>query len=661
MQPGQPGEPYGSNAGGSAGGQPLLPAPAQSSRFDEPLPTLPDMAPPSGSGQMNLAALVSRPSAPPAGRMPTTGQMPAVSAPSGVPGAVSAPPGASLGVRSAMLAHTAARMAAVVQGSRPEAEGAVGPREPTLTARMRAVQPPDVARQAISELGVLARELATLPDALEESGLARTHRDSYFEATEDYLRLARIAWESVAEERLEQSGADAEYRQRAILVARRVSQLQQECRSAIENAEFQLPRHTPPLWRRRVGLVRTGLRAWQERLAPTPDPLRMGRGLFVLRGYFGLATAGGLEMLLLDLLMGTTIALLAVFGIGMALLLAGAIAAGSAATLTVGLGAATVATFGALALVVVLGARGPAPLGRLLGAAVFSATRSTRNLDTGTALLGGLLRAWWQLVGVVAVVGLFAALAAGGVLLGSTGLLVQPGGTTAALTFAGGVAALASGLAATVSLAALVLLGVPTLLAALLRFATELGGSPTWVPAARRYALRPALVVLAALSGALLLGGWIATNALVWRGSVFTSFSFGSVALAVTTRGVLLLAALVVPYLLLLELPFRVGMRRWRHAWLADLAVRRADVESHVRRLSATDPRSGAQDTGDDNLRAMQYDLVLLQFYRDKIAEAGKTAAAPIGLARAFVALVLAAATALALDNAVVLIHALVK
>jgi hypothetical protein len=608
-----------------------------------------------GSGQMNLAALASRSSAPPAEGMPTAGQMPIMSAPSG------APPSASLGVRSAMLANTAARMAAVVQGSRPEAGGVVGPREPTLTARMRAVQPPDVARQAISELGVLARELATLPDALQESGLARTHRDSYFEATEDYLRLARLAWESVAEERLEQSGADPEYRQRAILVARRVSQLQQECRSAVENAEFQLPRRTPPLWRRRVGLVRAGLRAWQERLAPTPDPLRMGRGLFVLRGYFGLATAGGLELLLLDLLMGTTITLLALFGVGIALLFAGAIAAGSVAALTVGLGAATVATFGALALVVALGVRGPAPLGLLLGAAVFSATRSTRNIHIGDAPLAGLLRAWWLLLGVAAVPALFAALAAGGVLLGSTSLLTQPGDSAATLAFAGGGAALASGLAATVSLAALVLLGAPTWLATLLRCAAELGSSPTWVPAARRYALQPALVVLATLSGALVLGGWIATNALVWRGSVFSSFSLGGVALAVTTRGALLLAVLVVPYLLLLELPFRVGMRRWRRAWLADLAVRRADVESHVRRLSATDPRSGAQDTGDDNLRAMQYDLVLLQFYRDKIAEAGKTTAAPFGLASAFAALVLAAATALALDNATALVHALVK
>src|SRR5579884_3248501 len=208
---------------------------------------------------------------------------------------------------------------------------AAAAREPTLTARIRAVQPPDVARQAISELGVIARELAALPDALEESGLARTHSAAYFSAVDDYQRLARLAWEAVAEERLEQSGADPEYRQRAILVARRIGQLQQECRAATQNDQFQLPRRRPAFWRRRIRLVRSGLRAFQERLTPTPDPLPMGRGLFLLRGSLGLAASGGLGLFLLDLLVGGTLTLLAIATLGLVLLLAGALAAGIAA------------------------------------------------------------------------------------------------------------------------------------------------------------------------------------------------------------------------------------------------------------------------------------------------------------------------------------------
>ena len=98
------------------------------------------------------------------------------------------------------------------------AEGG-GARGPTLTQKIRSVQPPDVARQAMSELGVLAHELDTLPGLLESAGLVHSHQRTYFEASDAYLTLAQQAWMSVAEERLEQSGAEPEYRQHAIGVA----------------------------------------------------------------------------------------------------------------------------------------------------------------------------------------------------------------------------------------------------------------------------------------------------------------------------------------------------------------------------------------------------------------------------------------------------------
>src|SRR5262249_15439327 len=154
---------------------------------------------------------------------------------------------------------------------------------------------------------------------------------------------------------------------------------------------------------------------------------------------------------------------------------------------------------------------------------------------------------------------------------------------------------------------------------ALIRFTVEVGGSPSWVPAARRYALAPALILLATLTGALLLGVWFGSDRVNWGQTVLVELHAGSSPLTLSLRGVALLAVLALPYLILLEVPFRLGMQRWRRTWLGDLTVRRADVESHVRRLSAADPRSGTQDTSDENLRAMQYDLVLLQFYREKM------------------------------------------
>jgi hypothetical protein len=113
---------------------------------------------------------------------------------------------------------------------------------------------------------------------------------------------------------------------------------------------------------------------------------------------------------------------------------------------------------------------------------------------------------------------------------------------------------------------------------------------------------------------------------------------------ALTLRAVLLFGALALPYLLLLELPFRLGIARWRAQRLSDLAARRGDLDSQVRRL-ATQPAS------DEVLQAMQYDLVLLQFYRGQVQEAQAVTTAPYGLRGRLFALALAVAAAFALDG----------
>ena len=61
-------------------------------------------------------------------------------------------------------------------------------RPQTLTQQLRSVQPPDVARQAINELSVLAGELIALARELELSGLARIHASAYFAAARAYGR-----------------------------------------------------------------------------------------------------------------------------------------------------------------------------------------------------------------------------------------------------------------------------------------------------------------------------------------------------------------------------------------------------------------------------------------------------------------------------------------
>src|SRR5579872_177528 len=171
--------------------------------------------PPGFSGMQS-----NMPPAPPARgqAMPVQPAMPLPTRPAAIPAPATPAVAASLGrvsghpMQQAPSSRPNQPAGGTPQMPQDPANAAVGPRQPTLTQQMRSIQPPDVARQAMSELGVLARELATLPGELTAAGLSRTSAPSYFEATQIYLGLARQAWESVAEERLEQSGAEPEYR-----------------------------------------------------------------------------------------------------------------------------------------------------------------------------------------------------------------------------------------------------------------------------------------------------------------------------------------------------------------------------------------------------------------------------------------------------------------
>ena len=649
MQPGRTGD-SGNQQSGQRGQPPQIPPlprqqPATSGGPAMGLPALPGV-PPGFSGIQPNA-----PFAPPARgpAMPAQSRMPARSGanPNALPAPITPAVAPSLGRVSSVPMPPPSQPGQPSDGMSP---GATGPRKPTLTQQMRSVQPPDVARQAMSELGVLARELATLPEELAAAGLARGSAGGYFEATQIYLGLARQAWESVAEERLEQSGAEPEYRQRAIAVARRVSQLQQECRTVTVTPEFPIPRRTPPFWDRRVGLVRKGLLAFQEHLSPTPEAQDMGRGLFRLRGYIGLASAAGLELGLLSVLTSGVIVLLALLGVGLLLQLVGAaiIGAGTATT------TAGIELLGIVLLDVLVAAllvRGPHPLPLLLGAAVFSPSRSTRNGRSGSPLAAALLRSWWILTGLIGALGIISSLAYGGTIAVAQAQGQAPSDLAASLTYVGTIITTMVAPAAGISLACLLLLAIPTLLLALVRFAAEVVGGPGWIPGARRYTLDPALTILAPFTALCALGLWLGSQALGLDQSTLFTFSIGTLVATVTLRGVVLVLALILPYLLVLDMPYRLGMRRWGRAWMADLTVRRADVESHVRRLSVSDPQSGAQNTSDENLRAMQYDLVLLQFYRDKIAEAARTSGAPFGASRYIVALIVVLAAAFLLDG----------
>ena len=518
----------------------------------------------------------------------------------------------------------------------------------TLTSRMRAaqaqaVQPTDVARQAISELGVLADELAALAGELETSGLARIHSAAYYDVLRRYVTLARQAWLSVAAERLEQDGASPDYRQRAISVARDVTRLRRECEVVAGNSQFPLPRRVPWRWRRRARLVTHALRAWQASLTTPPDPQRMGVALFDLRGALNTALTGGLELTLLDTLSGAARWLVGALAVTSGLSLAGATLAGEPER-AAGYAVLTLLTLiGWLALLLLL-SRTLGALPELLAGATFSDTWSSLNGREGSRAVAVALRIWWVATGLIGGLLTLLALALGALFVGQTPLVsalpdaiqrgqlaaLAPTTADAWLSQVGNLLAILLSPATLVASLAVVALALPVLVVSVYRFVVELGGSRRWAPGARRYALGPALGALAWPAGALVGFTWLLSGGAGLDAITLAQGVIVGAPVIVTARAIPLALALALPWLLLIETPFRVGLERWRRVWLRDLRTRKSATESHVRRLSAPDPHTGAQDTSEKTLRAMQYDLVLLQFYTARIEEAERASSSPL-------------------------------
>jgi hypothetical protein len=220
--------------------------------------------------------------------------------------------------------------------------------------------------------------------------------------------------------------------------------------------------------------------------------------------------------------------------------------------------------------------------------------------------------------------------------------------------FVGSVIARGTWLPALVGLAAVSVLALPLLLLSALRFIRELAGNVAWVPAARRYALGPALHVLAFLAtGAVAaLAAWEAFAPQYSLSQIeFTRVTVGTLTQALTLQTV---ALFVVPALVLLAglaIPYRVGITRWRRQWLNELTTRRADIDADVRRRSAVDPLTGMQDSSDENLQVMQYNLTLLQFYITRTDETRRVSSAPYGLLAGIGIVLLLAVVALLVDG----------
>lgn len=523
----------------------------------------------------------------------------------------------------------------------------------TVTQQMRAVEPPDIARQTLEEQKMLAHELMALPDTLEASGLAKTHEHSYRDAARAYVALANETWIAIAEERLEQRGAEEEYRQSAIAIGRRVMRMRNEAQLAASNTQFPLPRKRPFFWRRRMRLLRERLRDWQAHLSAPTDPRAMGRSLARLRGASALADASNVELALWGLCMSAVGDTVMIFWLGLVIVLAAVLGQGNFASVA----ALALAILATLAVRIALGLlvrRGPARLDYLFALSVFSPLRSPRADKPGSRIIAGLLRAWGIFATLAGLLGMLAALAYNVWQLAAPIFQQRFAAPTMALGWldlVGSDIAQITYLPALVGLAAVAALALPLLLISALRYMGELGGNVAWQAAARRYALAPALHGLLFLSAGAVAALAFFAPQLELRQFTLTTLTLGPISQPITLQTV---ALFVVPALILLlglDIPFRIGVARWRRYWLTELTARRADIDAHVRRLSAVNPQTGEQDASEENLRAMQYDLVLVQFYNTRTEETRHATSAPYGWLAGIGFVILLAVVALLVDG----------
>ena len=523
----------------------------------------------------------------------------------------------------------------------------------TLTQQMRAIEPPDVARQTLDEQKMLAHELLVLPDSLETSGLAKTHERSYIEAVRAYVALADDAWVAIAEERLEQRGAEEPYRQSAIAIGRRVMRMRNESQLAASNTQFPLPRKRPFLWQRRVRLLRGGLRDWQAHLSMPAEPRRMGRSLARLRGAAALANASNFELTLWGLCMTLVGAMVMFFLLGLLIVLVVTLPQETfspAATL----GLAIVVTVAIRIVFGLLVWQGPARLDYQFALSVFSPLRSPRADKPGSRIIAGVLRVWGIGATLAGVLGIVAALA-----FNVWQLAVQvmqqrigpPDGPLGWPHLVGSEIVWGAFLPALVGLVAVAALALPLLLISAARYMGELAGNVAWQPAARRYALAPALHGLMFLAAGAVASLAAFAPQLALRRFTLATVNAGALTQPITLQTVALFVGPALMLLIGLDIPFRVGVFRWRRYWLHELTIRRADLDAHVRRLSAVNPRTGEQDASDENLRAMQYDLVLLQFYNTRMEETRRVSAWPYGLLMGVGFVILLAVVALLADG----------
>lgn len=511
------------------------------------------------------------------------------------------------------------------------------PLSPTGALRVR--QRIETTQQALSELGVLTEQLIALPERLQQNGVAREQWLALHDALTVFTELAALAWDGLAEDRLDQLATTPRYRQYVTAATRRINRLQQE--AATPKTLPTAAAHGGPFWSWRTRVYQQALEQWRgalrRSLGGAPGVFALGTALEALRAATGQTALSGLSLVLQRALVVIAIAL-GVLTILTALVTGAALYynnAGGRAALVLGAGALTLAAWSGVLWLL----EGEGSLWALAGA-VRSRLRE-REGDAGQAALALWRWVWLPLAlagDLVAVGGAAWLLASDPARWGLAGLGGDFNRAMAAL--AGKPLDLLLAVTA-VTLAAPLVVLLPFSMAYQGALAADLASDAARLPVGRRVALPFALRTLIWHLLPLLAGGLAAARLAGLDGGVLLRYGVGRVSwLAVVALGIILAG-----YYGLVEIPYRVGNGRWLRARLAVLEAQKREIAARLDRMEASAALLS-------DVPAVQYDVARLQFLQLQADDAARQSGMPISLRARLLALVLLIVVALLLDNA---------
>jgi hypothetical protein len=532
----------------------------------------------------------------------------------------------------------------------------------SLPGAARAAQVIQAQVDAQETMTTLADQLLVLFDEIPSAGLIRQHRRAMTQHTQTYFRLADGVWDALATDQLQELTGNPGYTVSADALEQKLIQIHEDCQQAKHNPKAR----GGWLWRRRVRLYSRSLLEWKRCIdtgsASSPDPTVCGRALHRAHSRVGLASLSGFEYLLV-----VGLPLLGILASLLMALLFGAMNVLMPPNLPMALAPTILAGLSAL-LILWFCTTGPSSLPLIVGyaltrrqSALFTRTlRASISAKTRPGVLRVVLRVLLSVMGTLALLAL----------VGLVALIVFVGQAFLADTAASSARSiggymtnfLQANLGQTFQtdptfftlifpIGALLLLALfflPCTLSVQARLVHALMGQRAHSPEARRHALVPALELLSFHTVLFLLTA-VLVNSIANAGAdtvLPPGWPF------VSLRLLIYAGALILPYLLLVDLPFREGIARWRTTRLHDLALRRNEI---AQRLSRSQPQAADQT----DLRALQ-DYMTWQYYRTQEIDVRETSLSPFSAGRLLLALILAILGGIALDQLNQLLHSLV-